>query len=53
LDNGAQPTNKVVEEEKQPVIVNGDGGQIVKIWHWNVNGIRAVIKSNKFEEFMR
>jgi hypothetical protein len=28
-----------------------DDGNL-KIWHWNVNGIRACINSKKFEEFI-
>lgn len=28
-------------------------GQEIKIWHWNVNGIRAVLNSNKFQEFVK
>ena len=27
-------------------------GPSLKIWHWNVNGIRAVLNSKKFEEFI-
>jgi len=27
--------------------------QSLKIWHWNVNGIRAVLNSGKFQEFVK
>jgi len=27
-------------------------GDVLKVWHWNVNGIRAVLKSGKFQEFV-
>lgn len=29
------------------------GSESVKIWHWNVNGIRAVLNSGKFQEFVK
>ena len=43
--------------EATPSELKGEENQInlnnhLKIWHWNVNGIRAVINSKKFEEFV-
>jgi hypothetical protein len=28
-------------------------GKELKIWHWNVNGIRAVLNSQKFQDFIK
>ncbi len=31
---------------------DGGLGNDLRIWHWNVNGIRATINSKKFEDFV-
>eukprot|EP00347_Sterkiella_histriomuscorum_P009598 403340594 len=53
--NGKDIVNDKNEEIKKEVQQNlyGDASQEepLKIWHWNVNGIRAVLKSGKFQEF--
>jgi hypothetical protein len=32
---------------------SGIPSENLKIWHWNVNGIRAVLNSGKFQEFVK
>jgi hypothetical protein len=32
---------------------SGVPSETLKIWHWNVNGIRAVLNSGKFQEFVK
>lgn len=32
---------------------SGVPSENLKIWHWNVNGIRAVLNSGKFQEFVK
>lgn len=32
---------------------SGMPSETLKIWHWNVNGIRAVLNSGKFQEFVK
>lgn len=51
-DNGAASEDIAANPEE---LKNGDGGasQKLKIWHWNVNGIRAVLKSGKFQDFVK
>ncbi len=44
------PTNP---EEQEEVVAENGNDQEIKIWHWNVNGIRAVLNSNKFQEFVQ
>ena len=36
------------KEDENPEAEKDESGAPLKIWHWNVNGIRAVLKSNKF-----
>ena len=38
--------NEEDKDDNKPI--NQDGGEQLKIWHWNVNGVRATIKSGKF-----
>ena len=38
--------NEEDKDDNKPI--NKDGGEQLKIWHWNVNGVRATIKSGKF-----
>ena len=48
-----------MKQGKEGAGENPEGGtsgmpsETLKIWHWNVNGIRAVLNSGKFQEFVK